>query len=100
MNAPGPQTRSVLPPPQPHDLINPHAAKDASIQAQLGPKLIRCCKIEGHADVVTDVRLQGDTIVSASWDGTIKIWDRENWRLLRTLEGHGEKVRRNLSAQP
>jgi WD40 repeat protein len=35
----------------------------------------------------------GGTIVSASFDKTVKIWDVRTRRLLRTLEGHKEPVR-------
>ena len=31
---------------------------------------------------------KGDTIVSASWDKTLKIWDVESGKSLTTLEGH------------
>ena len=31
----------------------------------------------------------GKILVSASWDGTIKLWDTKSWRELRTLAGHG-----------
>ena len=30
----------------------------------------------------------GKTIVSASWDRTLKIWDVESGKCLTTLEGH------------
>jgi len=73
-------------------VCDPRSKEDAAIQQQLGTELVRRSKIEGHTDVVTGVRIQGDTIISSSWDGTVRIWDRDNWDLLRTLEGHGEKV--------
>lgn len=31
----------------------------------------------------------GKILCSASWDGTIKLWDTKSWRELRTLAGHG-----------
>ena len=31
----------------------------------------------------------GKILSSASWDGTIKLWDTKSWRELRTLAGHG-----------
>jgi WD40 repeat protein len=30
----------------------------------------------------------GRTIVSGSWDNTVKVWEAESGRLLRSLEGH------------
>ena len=30
----------------------------------------------------------GKTLVSASWDSTLKIWDVESGKCLTTLEGH------------
>lgn len=30
----------------------------------------------------------GKVLASASWDGTIKLWDTKSWRELRTLAGH------------
>jgi WD40 repeat protein len=33
--------------------------------------------------------LDGKILASASWDGTIKLWDTKSWRELRTLAGHG-----------
>jgi WD40 repeat protein len=31
----------------------------------------------------------GKILASASWDGTIKLWETKSWRELRTLAGHG-----------
>jgi WD40 repeat protein len=31
----------------------------------------------------------GKILSSASWDGTIKLWETKSWRELRTLAGHG-----------
>ena len=31
----------------------------------------------------------GKILSSASWDGTVKLWDTKSWRELRTLAGHG-----------
>ncbi|MBN1935928.1 MAG: TIR domain-containing protein [Anaerolineae bacterium] len=47
-----------------------------------------------HEDAVRIVAWShdGQYLASASYDGTIKIWDREG-KLLTTLVGHGDKVR-------
>ena len=34
----------------------------------------------------------GQRAVSASWDNTLKVWDLESGRALRTLEGHSASV--------
>jgi WD40 repeat protein len=46
--------------------------------------------LEGHTDAVTAVALSPDgrTIVSGSLDGTVKVWDAHDGRLLRSLAGH------------
>ncbi|WP_414734144.1 WD40 repeat domain-containing protein, partial [Crocosphaera watsonii] len=34
----------------------------------------------------------GKTVVSGSWDDTIKVWNLATGQLLRTLEGHSRRV--------
>src|SRR6185436_6011055 len=50
--------------------------------------------LDGHEDWVTGcaVTADGRRVVSASADGTLKIWDLEAGRVLATLEGHGDVV--------
>src|SRR5262249_23692381 len=38
------------------------------------------------------VTADGKRAVSASWDHTLKVWDLETRRTLRTLEGHSNEV--------
>jgi WD40 repeat protein len=47
-----------------------------------------------HKDFVLDVRLSTDTtrVVTASLDGTAKIWDAKSGKLLFTLRGHSGAV--------
>ncbi|MEX2554736.1 MAG: AAA family ATPase [Actinomycetota bacterium] len=46
-------------------------------------------KLSGHADIVQDVAFgRGGMLVTASWDGTAKIWDFPSRRELATLRGH------------
>jgi WD40 repeat protein len=47
-----------------------------------------------HDDVVTSVAFfsNGKVIVSASRDGTVKLWDADTGRILRTLTDHGGPV--------
>ena len=49
---------------------------------------------QGHTDCVYGVALSGDgrLAVSASWDNTLKVWEVESGRELRTLEGHTDSV--------
>ena len=51
--------------------------------------------LEGHTHLVTAVALSADgrTIVSGSFDRTVKVWDAHDGRLLRSLEGHTDAVR-------
>ncbi len=50
-------------------------------------------RLEGHGDVVTRVKYSpnGQTLASASWDKTVKIW-RADGTLLHTLTGHTDAV--------
>jgi len=57
-----------------------------------GERLIRTLK--GHGLSVYDAAFSpdGKTIVSASWDKTLKLWDAATGREIRTLSGHGSYV--------
>ncbi len=47
-------------------------------------------RLLGHGSPVYSVSISNDgkTIVSGSWDNTIKVWNRETGELIRTLTGH------------
>jgi WD40 repeat protein len=51
--------------------------------------------LEGHKDGVYSVAYSrdGKLLATASYDGTVKVWDAETGRPLATLEGHEGKVR-------
>ncbi|MEN8445771.1 MAG: ABC transporter substrate-binding protein, partial [Cyanobacteria bacterium J06555_13] len=50
-------------------------------------------QLNGHSDRVLNVAFspEGNTIASASQDGTVKLWDLEG-NLLNTLEGHSDRI--------
>jgi len=50
--------------------------------------------LKGHKDRVTAVAAtpDGTRIVSASFDGTLKVWNLQTGELLRTLEGHTSHI--------
>ena len=50
-------------------------------------------RLAGHSDPISRVKFSpdGQTIASASWDKTIKLWSRDG-RLLHTLSGHQDAV--------
>ncbi|OKH14876.1 hypothetical protein NIES592_08340 [Fischerella major NIES-592] len=50
-------------------------------------------RLVGHGDVVTRVKFSpdGQKLASASWDKTVKIWQRDG-KLLHTLRGHTDAV--------
>ncbi len=54
-------------------------------------KKIKCLKtLTGRTNVVTSVSfsLDGKTIASGSYDGTVKLWDVTSGQCLKTFEGH------------
>ncbi|KAH9830592.1 WD40-repeat-containing domain protein [Rhodofomes roseus] len=68
-----------------------------------GPRLVSgmqrswspCLSImEGHSNVVTSVAFSptGETVVSGSWDHTIRLWDVETGSHLHTFHGHSNHV--------
>ena len=57
-------------------------------------KPVECLKVlEGHSEWVRSVsyNIDGNEIVSASDDGTIRIWDTETWEC-KIQKGHSDKV--------
>ena len=52
------------------------------------PELVRT--LAGHTNCITGVAItpDGHLAISASEDGTLKVWELENGKCLRTLEGH------------
>ena len=50
--------------------------------------------LEGHTNSVSSVSFSpdGQTLVSGSWDKTVRVWDVNTGRHLRTLTGHTNRV--------
>ena len=51
-------------------------------------------RLEKHNGFVVSISFSpdGKTLASGSWDNTIKIWDRETGKEIRTLHGHDDAV--------
>ena len=52
--------------------------------------------LKGHFDFITSVVISNDdkTIVSGSWDKTIKVWNLETGYEVKTLKGHVDYFRK------
>jgi WD40 repeat protein len=50
----------------------------------------KCSTLIGHRDRISALTFSADdrTLISGSWDGTIKLWNLETDNLLGTLQGH------------
>lgn len=57
-------------------------------EIQLGKSKV----LEGHKDCVRSIFVKDNLIISGSYDNTIRIWDIESCKCLKTLEGHKSLV--------
>ncbi|KAM4704385.1 uncharacterized protein WCC33_012807 [Rhinophrynus dorsalis] len=82
-------------PPDPSDVVSPAASgstpSDVLRSADLFPLensqfQVRC--IKGHSDLVTCVLIHGRSIVSGSWDTSVRVWDVSSGCEIKTLCGH------------
>eukprot|EP00898_Chlorokybus_atmophyticus_P003637 jgi/Chlat1/4274/Chrsp29S04371 len=48
--------------------------------------------LQGHTARVSAVAMDHELLVTASWDGTLRIWDRNNWTCRKVLTGHESQV--------
>jgi WD40 repeat protein len=64
----------------------------ANSQSWQNPQLIR--NIRAHSQAVSAIAItnNGQTIVSGSDDGTIKVWNLRTGTLMRTLRGHSDSI--------
>ncbi len=53
---------------------------------------VRYVKCDSLVDLNSPVSLSGWLLVSASFDGTAKIWSADDWKMLKTLKGHEGRV--------
>lgn len=78
----------------------PWGTDDAQLQSEVMTALAQAAnwvrernRLEGHSNYVQGVSFSpdGNTIATASYDKTVKLWNR-NGGLIRTLEGHTDSV--------
>ncbi|KAJ3019532.1 SCF ubiquitin ligase complex subunit cdc4 [Thoreauomyces humboldtii] len=60
-------------------------------QEQVEDPLLRHV-LRGHANSVRAVAAHGNTVVSGSYDRTVRIWNAADGKLVHTCTGHAEKV--------
>jgi len=48
--------------------------------------------LSGHSHSVRAISAHGDTLVSGSYDSTVKVWRISTGEILHTLQGHNQKV--------
>ena len=51
-----------------------------------------CRVLEGHTNSVRAISAHGDTLVSGSYDGTVRVWQISTGKSLQVLAGHAQKV--------
>jgi len=75
------------------NLRRPYVTPQSGLPDLPHPALLRT--FEGHSSFVNGCAFSpdGQLIVSASWDRTLKVWDALTGEMLRTLEGHSAYVR-------
>ena len=77
------------------DKIAVSSSEDQSLKIwQLGQAKPAGDRFTGHGGWVSGIALSKSEkrLVSASWDGTLKVWDTESRNELATLEGHDGRV--------
>ena len=63
-----------------------------NVQHNMKAGKYRLQTLDDHRDMVNSTLVDGDKLISASYDGTIKIWDLSSGKVLQTLEGHQRSV--------
>jgi len=78
---PTPSDQTYLPPPQ---------EQEAFLNPQNNPYFLRT--LSGHSHSVRSISAHGDTLVSGSYDHSVKVWRISTGEILHTLRGHSQKV--------
>jgi WD40 repeat protein len=80
-------------------LIRRHFKKEEpewiTVKPTIGDKWSACLQtLESHSQLVSSVAFSPDSarLASASYDGTVKVWDASSGECLQTLEGHSDWV--------
>ena len=47
--------------------------------------------LSGHTDHIWSVDMTKELIVSGSWDSTVKLWNKKNWKILDTYSDADQK---------
>ena len=74
--------------------LPPVLASDALLGCFSGTLELKATKESAHSDRITSVAFSpdGKTIVSGSWDKTIKVWDAESFALVEERRGDAATI--------
>ncbi|XP_053306188.1 F-box/WD repeat-containing protein 7-like [Spea bombifrons] len=84
-----PESQNPEPPPLKAAAKSSQKAPDP-FPLQSSAFLVHC--LEGHSDLVTCVLIHGSSVISGSWDTTVRVWDVHTRSEQKTLCGHSGAV--------
>lgn len=76
--------------PDPKDRAGHFHGNGSNNSDALNPYFVH--SLVGHRQSVRAIAAHGHTLVSGSYDNTVRVWDIRSGRLLHLLEGHTQKV--------